>query len=160
MISDVIDAIRAEFVRRGVFTEADAARRVLYGGEHRQQHASPPRLVFRPTSEEHVPIDAAGGTHPRRVANRLVTVEVELWAESTADCETLLNHLLSIVYVVASGPRAPLRGARWIDDNDELLGRGAVVYASLLFHIPVTDPPVPQVTLDSTLLDATLDTSS
>lgn len=159
MISNVIDAIRAEFVRRGVFTETEAAKRVLFGGEHRQQHASPPRLVFRPISEEHQPIDAAGGTNPRRVAHRLVTMEVELWAESTAACEALLNHLLSTVYIVASGPRAPLKGARWADGNDELLVKGAVVFANLLFHIPVTDPPVPQVTLDSTSLDATLGTS-
>lgn len=140
MLSLIIDRIRAELVRRGVFTPEEAASAVLFGEDESHKHGARRRVVFYPVSESFAGPMAAGGDPPE-IATRNVRAVAEVRARSYADVDALVNDLLSSARAVIRGPRSLFLGVDWSRGNDEALRSSALAVVSFNFPVPVTDPP-------------------
>jgi hypothetical protein len=128
VLADFINAVSAEIP--GVPS--------LIGAEHLAANATPPRLVWVPTTDR---FDGAekGGSISRSMRTRVAGVDLHIWGDDLAAAETLLHQAVSAVHRVAYGSYEVLAG-RWLtDDGRELLLKGRVYVLSLAVRMPVTD---------------------
>ena len=105
--------------------------------------AAPPRVVWVPTSEGFDHKTAQGGddvSNPRHLCNRVVLVEVHLWAADDDAVEALLNIVVSNVHDALGGPGYEPAGGDWLA-TDALGKSGSAYVLHLQIFVPVTHTP-------------------
>lgn len=139
-ISDAISEVMADFnVGRS------RPLRVLIGERHFDEHGTPPRIIWLPTSDSFKPTRLAGGT-PRPLWDLVATYSIHVWGPDIDGARQLEMDLVASLHRVmhlgdaAVSLRFEPLGATW-HNAGELQKLGVHLELTVAFTIQVLDRP-------------------